>query len=70
MFECYNLLDSMEWEPANFLGCFTTRELQDPMIISLILQIFIFKLNDFSNYVKMCHTLLYAIHVECTATGT
>ena len=70
MFECYNLLDSMEWELTNFLGRFIIKELQDPTIIFLILQIFIFKLNDFSNYVKMYRTLLYAIRVEYLATAT
>jgi hypothetical protein len=40
MFECYNLLDSMEWGVTNFEVDFQQQKLQDPMVISLNSYIF------------------------------
>jgi hypothetical protein len=61
MFECYNLLDPMEWGAAIFLRWFRIRQVQDPLITSLNSHTLILWEIDFSSYVKNCRVWLKKI---------
>ena len=43
MFESYNLINLIKWGGVTFWGSYSTKEIQNPTVVSLILHLFFFK---------------------------